>query len=118
MFLLEPDPKETASPLFQMLREITRVFEKHLSEPDFNVEMLGKELNMSRSQMFRKIHAITGNTPMELLRLVRMKHAGRLLRSGQMNISQVTYAIGLQNTSHFASSFRKYFGVSPSEYCK
>jgi signal transduction histidine kinase/DNA-binding response OmpR family regulator/ligand-binding sensor domain-containing protein len=117
-FLLEADQQETASPLFQMLREITKVFDKHLSEPDFNVEMLGKELNMSRSQLFRKVNAITGNTPMELLRMVRMKHAARLLRSGTMNISQVTYAIGLQNTSHFASAFRKYFGVSPSDYGK
>jgi len=55
---------------------------------------------------------------MELLSLVRMKHAARLLRSGTMNISQVTYAIGLQNTSHFASTFRRYYGVSPSEYVK
>ncbi len=117
-FLLEADQQEPASPMFQMLREITKVFDRHLSEPDFNVEMLGKELNMSRSQLFRKVHAITGNTPMELLRLVRMKHAARLLRSGTMNISQVTYAIGLQNTSHFASAFRKYFGVSPSDYGK
>jgi AraC-like DNA-binding protein len=101
-----------------MLREIMKVFDKHLSEPEFNVEMLGRELNMSRSQLFRKVQAITGETPMELLRMVRMKHAARLLRSGTMNISQVTYAIGLQNTSHFASSFRKYFGVSPSDYGK
>ncbi|MDF1558622.1 MAG: ATP-binding protein [Bacteroidales bacterium] len=117
-FLMDSDSKETASPLFIMLREIMKVFDKHLSEPDFNIEMLGKELNMSRSQLFRKVHAITGSTPMELLRLVRMKHAARLLRSGTMNISQVTYAIGLQNTSHFASAFRKYFGVSPSDYGK
>jgi len=54
MFLLEPGPKETASPLFQMLSEITKVIDRHLSEPDFNVEMLGKELNMSRSQLFKK----------------------------------------------------------------
>jgi len=117
-FLLDPDSQETASPLFHMLREIMKAFDKHMSEPDFNVEMLGRELNMSRSQLFRKVHAITGETPMELLRLVRMKHAARLLRSGTMNISQVMYSVGLQNTSHFASTFRKYFGVSPSDYGK
>jgi len=117
-FLLDPDSQETASPLYHMLREIMKVFDKHLSEPDFNVEMLGRELNMSRSQLFRKVLAITGNTPMELLRMVRMKHAARMLRSGTMNISQVTYAIGLQNTSHFASAFKRYYGVSPSNYGK
>ncbi|MBE0653322.1 MAG: helix-turn-helix transcriptional regulator [Bacteroidales bacterium] len=101
-----------------MLREVLKVFDQHLYDPDFTIVLLGKELKMSRSQLFRKIHSITGTTPNELLRLVRMKHAARLLRSGAMNITQVMYEVGMQSPSYFASSFRKYFGVNPKEFGK
>jgi signal transduction histidine kinase/DNA-binding response OmpR family regulator/ligand-binding sensor domain-containing protein len=117
-FLMEADSGETASPAFHMLREIMKVFDRHLAEPDFGIEALSREMHMSRSQLYRKVYGVSGTSPMELLRLVRMRHAARLLRSGKLNISQVMYSIGMQNTSHFASSFRKYFGVNPSEYGK
>ncbi|MDF1572899.1 MAG: ATP-binding protein [Bacteroidales bacterium] len=117
-YLLEGDTTTSASPSFQMLREVLKVFDRHLSDPDFSIHALGKELNMSRSQLFRKVHSVTGTTPNELLRLVRMKHAARLLRKGTMNISQVMYEVGMQNPSYFAASFRKYFGVTPKEFGK
>ena len=117
-FLMEANHKTSLSPEFQMLREVLRVFDQHLSDPDFTIVLLGKELKMSRSQLFRKIHSITGSSPNELLRLVRMKHAARLLRSGAKNITQVMYEVGMQSPSYFASSFRKYFGVNPKEFGK
>ena len=90
--------------------------DKHVSEPEFTMEQLGKELYMSRAQVFRKVTAITGTTPNELLQMIRMKHAARLLLSSEFNVTQVMYQVGIRNPSYFAQIFRKYHGKNPSEY--
>ena len=105
-----------ASPQFSKLREIVKVIEANLDDADFEVESMASLLNMSRRGVFRKIHAVAGITPHELVRIMRMKKAASLLRQGEMNVTEVMYHVGMRNLSHFAISFRKYFGVNPGEY--
>jgi AraC-like DNA-binding protein len=62
------------------------------------------------------VEAVAGVNPHELLRIIRMKHAAELLLSGELNVTQVMYMVGMRNTSNFAQSFRRYFGINPSEY--
>ena len=114
-YLLETD-KEEKTMQYKMLREILDAIKHHLGDSDFNLAAFARELHMTRSQLFRKIRSITGTTPNELLRIVKMKHAAHLLRSSDLNVTQVMYEVGLQNTSHFAKSFKKYYGVNPAEF--
>jgi AraC-like DNA-binding protein len=83
---------------------------------DFRVDELGEELHLSRAQLFRKVNALTGSTPKELLRLYRIRKAASLLAAGKDNITTIMYEVGFKSPSHFAKCFRKYFGKNPSEY--
>jgi DNA-binding response OmpR family regulator len=114
-FLLE-DNGQVVPASFSSLKEIVSIIDRHLEDPDFHIRAFSEALSMSRSQLFRKIENITGTTPNELIRLVRMKRAAQLLRTGVLNVTQVMYQVGMTHPSHFASSFRKYYGVNPSEY--
>jgi AraC-like DNA-binding protein len=71
---------------------------------------------MSRAQFFRKVNALTGVSPNELLKSYRIKKAAALIRSGNYNITRIMYEVGFLSSSHFASSFKKAFGMNPSEY--
>ena len=66
--------------------------------------------------MFRKIGALTGGGPIELLQTIRLKKAAELILTGKQNITQIMYEVGFQTPSHFARLFREYFGVNPSGY--
>ena len=114
--ILSGEGNRSPSPKFRMLKEIIRVIDEHLDDPDFDLASMTAHLNMSRSGIYRKIYAITGSTPHGLLRIIRMKRAAAQLRNGDQNVTQVMYNVGMRNPSHFASSFRKYFGVNPGEY--
>ena len=113
---LASDEKLSASPQYKMMREIVKVIDEHLDDPDFDLDTMAARLNLSISGLIRKIKAITGTTPHELVRIMRLKRAASLIRSGERNVTQVMYQVGMRNLSHFASSFRKYFGVNPGDY--
>jgi signal transduction histidine kinase/CheY-like chemotaxis protein len=115
-FILTTDEKLSASPQYRMMREIVKVIDKHIDDPDFDLPSMAYGLNMSSTGLNRKIKAIADTTPHELVRIMRIKRAASLFRSGERNVTQVMYQVGMRNPSHFASSFRKYFGVNPSHY--
>jgi DNA-binding response OmpR family regulator len=101
-----------------LIKQLFAIIEERFSDPGFNIEHLGEELHMSRSQLFRKVSAITGTTPNKILKLYRLKKAAELIRSDGENITQIMYEVGYRNPSHFARSFRELFGVNPSDYQK
>lgn len=108
--------KEEMLPQDQVLSRVTEYFNRHIDDPDFKMEDLAAELHMSRSQIFRKVSAVSGSTPQELLRIIRMKKAAFLLQYGDDNVSQIMYQVGYRSTSHFARAFKQAFGLNPSEY--
>jgi AraC-like DNA-binding protein len=79
------------------------------------VEELGKDVGMSRSNLFRKIKAITGQTPIEFIYFVRLKRSMELLLERKLNVSEIAYEVGFKNPSSFSKSFKKQFGKSPSQ---
>lgn len=100
----------------QLMERVMKCINEHLTEEDFNVEMLAQEVGLSRVQLHRRVKHLTGISVGEFIRNLRMKQAAKLLDKGDLSVSQVTYAVGLANPAHFSTTFKKYFGVSPTEY--
>jgi AraC-like DNA-binding protein/anti-sigma regulatory factor (Ser/Thr protein kinase) len=101
-----------------LLQKLMEMINKQPDNPEFNVDSMSEELNVSRTQLYRKVNAITGHAPKDLLRTIRLKKAVALFDRGERNISQVMYQIGFNNHSYFAKCFREQYKVNPSEYLK
>jgi AraC-like DNA-binding protein len=71
---------------------------------------------VSRSQLFRKFKTVTGKSPGDIIRSVRLKKAAEIILRGEMGVNEVAYEVGFNSPSHFISSFKKYFGKTPKEY--
>lgn len=100
----------------QLIDKLLSLIEEYYSDFGFSVDEMCEKLNMGRTVFFKKVHALTDESPNEILRMYRMKKAAEMLRSGNKNITTVMYEVGFQSTSHFANSFKKYYGLNPSEY--
>lgn len=88
--------------------------QEHLSDSSFSVETLGEEMNLSRVQLYRKVKALTGTTPVELIRIARLKRADRLIKDGGKTVSEVAYDVGFSTPSYFIKCYKEYFGHTPS----
>jgi ligand-binding sensor domain-containing protein/DNA-binding response OmpR family regulator len=92
------------------------ILDKHLTEPEFGVVELSQEMGLSRTQLFRKLKALLGQTPLEFINSTRLKKAAKLLIEKQYTVSEVAYMTGFSNPSSFSTSFRRFFGKAPSDY--
>ena len=91
----------------------------NLSNPDFLVDDLAHATGYGRSQFYSKMVEITGKTPKEYIRDMRMASAAELLRQGRaVNISEVAYEVGFSDPLYFSRCFKQHFGVTPSKYQK
>jgi len=111
-------PKDIArNPLDEeFLQRVLNCIDKNISNDEFSVEELGEAVFMSRSHLFRKLKAITGQTPIELIYQVRIRRSMELLLERRLSISEIAYEVGFKNPSSFTSSFKKQYGKSPKEY--
>lgn len=99
-----------------LMERIMASVNRRLCDSEFNVEALAAEVGLSRVQLHRRVKEITGITVGEFLRNLRMKQAAELLAKGDVSVSQVTYAVGMSNPTHFTTAFKKYYGITPTEY--
>jgi signal transduction histidine kinase/ligand-binding sensor domain-containing protein/DNA-binding response OmpR family regulator len=107
----------TTNPLDEaFVEKVINCIMKNMSNEEFSVEELGDMVAMSRSNLFRKLKAITGQTPIEFIYNIRLKHAMDLLLERKLNMSQIAYEVGFRNPSSFTKSFRKQYGKSPTEF--
>jgi AraC-like DNA-binding protein len=106
---IEPEASRT-------LKKALEIVEKYIDDPLFNVEKMAEEMHMSRASLHRKLKSIAGISPSDFIRSVRLKRAAALLRKKVDSITQVGFMVGFDDQSHFSRSFKKQFGVSPSEY--
>jgi len=86
---------------------------EQLSNTELNVEDLSADLGMSRVQLYRKVKALTGTSPVELIRITRLKRAEILLMQGGKTIAEVAYEVGFSSPSYFSKCFKDYFGCLP-----
>lgn len=98
------------------LQQALQIVEKNISNPDFSVEELSRGLHMSRVSAYKKLLSITGKTPLEFIRSIRLKRAAQLLGKSQLTIAEVAYEVGFNNPKYFAKYFKLEYGVLPSAY--
>ena len=96
----------------------TAFVEQNLDNTNLSVEMMSDFLGMSRVHLYKRLLSITGSTPSEFIRIIRLKHAARLLKEGQLNVSEVAYKVGFNLPRNFSKYFKEYYGVGPSQYKK
>ena len=92
------------------LREVIR---DNMGDSDFSVERIGEEIGLSRVQLYRKVKALTGQTPVELLRKARMERSRRLIEKTEKSVSEIAYEVGFTSPSYFNKCFKDEFGISP-----
>lgn len=115
-FLTTPSPETFPDEQDKFLISAMSIVEDHLANSDFNVDMFCKEIGMSRTQLYRKIEATTGQSVKEFIRTVRLKKAAALLTNTEMQVKEIAIAVGFNNLPHFRKCFQEQFGVSPKKF--
>ncbi|MFA5416951.1 MAG: two-component regulator propeller domain-containing protein [Bacteroidales bacterium] len=100
------------------LREAIKIVEENLDNYEFSHEQLIDRMSTSKSTFYRKIKSLTGLSPSEFVRNIRLKHACLMLKNRTGNISEVSYAVGFNDPKYFSTCFKSEFGVSPREFIK
>ena len=115
-------PQQLAAPVSEkdekLLREITAIIEKNLIDSDFNVSMLQEAVGIGQKLLYRKIKQVTGMTPVEYIRHIRLEKAARLLKEGRFSVSEVMYMVGFTKSGYFSKCFQEAYGMTPSAYIK
>lgn len=96
------------------LQKLRQIVEARIEEEDFSIPLLCREMGVSRTQLHRKLKALTNKSTSQVIRTIRMQRAKILLQQGELNVSEVGYAVGYASPSHFSQEFTKEFGEAPS----
>jgi YesN/AraC family two-component response regulator len=102
----------------EFIQRALQICESNLSNVDFSVEALGRELSLSRTYLYKKILNITGKAPGEFIRTIRMKRGKQYLEKTTMQITEISAALGYSSPKRFTENFKSEYGMSPSEYLK
>jgi len=117
---LEPLPAAVPDPGIEIedafLLKIRQLAEPRLMDADFDIDQLARLAGMSRSQMFRKIKALTGKSPSVFIRDIRLQRAQELLRTTSKNVTEIAYEVGFSTPAYFSDAFYEAFGVRPSQF--
>ncbi len=113
--LLQPE-HEFESGQEKLLSKVIQYIESNLTNPQLSVEDLSRNVGMSRGSLYTKILQLTGETPVEFIRSVKLDKAAVLLEKSDMNIAQVSYAVGFSTPNYFARTFKTRFNMLPSDY--
>lgn len=100
------------------VEKFKKIIEEKMSDSGLNVEDLGKDMGLSRVQLYRKIKSLTNYAPNELLRMARLKRAASLLASSELTVAEIAYEVGFTSPSYFTKCYKEQFGESPTEFLK
>lgn len=95
------------------ITQLRKIIQENLSDSEFNVERIGDEIGLSRVQLYRKVKALTGHSPVEMLRKARLMRARHLLRTTDKSVSEIAYSVGFSTPSYFSKCYKEEFGESP-----
>lgn len=112
------EPSEiTITPLDeQFIKKAIAIVEQNISDSDFSVETLATATAMSRSTLYKKLMAITGQGPAEFIRTIRIKRGRALLESSHMQVTEIAYAVGFTTVKSFTMNFKAEYGMTPTEF--
>lgn len=98
------------------VRRLDTIIYSKMGDKELTVEKIAEQLHLGRTMFYKKVRGTTGYTPNEYIRVIRLRKAAELLRSGEKNVSEVAYAVGFDNPYYFSKCFKDQFGVPPSQY--
>lgn len=116
--ILEPGEVSVTSADEVFLKNAMEVVERNISNSEFRVSSFVSEMNMSRSVLYRKFEALTGQSVNEFVRKIRLKRAAQLLSLNELTVSEVTYEVGFNDPQYFSKCFSKQYGMTPSDYAR
>lgn len=102
----------------KFVEKVVHIITENLTEPNFTIDNIADAVFMSRSNLNRKIKALTGLTPIDFIRLIRLKKSAELIQTGEYRISEICYLVGINSSSYFIRLFQKQFGMTPKEFAK
>ena len=111
----DDEARDAADPDSRFMADFGRVVRERMSDSSLSVETISSALGLSRVQMYRKVKQLTGQSPVEIIRVTRLKKAERLLKTTKMTVSEISYDVGFSSPSYFSKCFKDYFGVQPGE---
>ena len=100
----------------EFIKKLNEVIRVNYANPEFSMDDMADNLNMSRSNFYRKIKGVLDLSPNEFLRLERLKKAAQLLKEGENRVNEICYMVGFNSPSYFAKCFQKQFGVLPKDF--
>ena len=113
---LDPKTVTDSSPDEAFLNEVIGHIEKNIDNSEYTIDSLAGDVVMSRMSFYRKMKSLTGQTPADFIRTVRLKTAAKLLKEGNCNVSEACYRTGFASPQNFSKHFKEIFGVLPSQY--
>ncbi|WP_321281752.1 two-component regulator propeller domain-containing protein [Marinifilum fragile] len=100
----------------EFIQKCMDIVNENLDNSSFSVEEFSKKLFMSRPVLYRKLKALTDQSPQDFVKIIRLKKSAELIRTGKYSISEIAYSTGFSDPKYFSTSFKKFYGISPSKY--
>ncbi len=99
-----------------LLERVHKVLEQRIDEEDMNVDVLAEAVGVSRTHLYRRMKNRLDVSPSDYIRNIRLKKACELLKNDDLDITQISYALGFSSQSQFSTTFKRFMGMTPSEY--
>lgn len=116
MIGINPEKIEVSSLDEKFIKKALEVVEENISNADFSVEDLSREVGMSRVSLYKKLLSLTKKSPVEFIRIIRLKRAADLLENSQLSVSEIAYQVGFNSPRYFTRYFKEYYNELPSDY--
>jgi YesN/AraC family two-component response regulator len=113
---LEPQDNDDQLSGDTFLAKLLNIMDREMDNNELTVEELVEDMHMGRTVFFNKLKGMTGLSPVEFIREIRIKRAAQLLESGDYNITEITYMVGMNDSRYFSKCFKNTYGMTPSEY--
>ena len=115
---LDPTPILVTSKDETFIKNVILAVEDKMADPQFRIETIAEIMAMSQKTFYRKFKSLTGSTPAEFVRDIRLRNAKQFLDAPDNNVSDVAYMVGFSSPKYFSTCFKEKYGVSPSDYIK
>lgn len=102
----------------ELIQRALEYIEKNMDNTEYAVEELSRDLGMTRMNLYRKLQSITGNTPSDFIKSIRLKRAAQLLQGSRLTMAEVADRVGFSSASYFTKCFKEMFGVTPTQYAE